>query len=43
MRYNREDRDVALNKKVFKEALEAADQEAEDEAVFDQLKREAEG
>lgn len=43
MRYNREDRDHALNKKAFKAALEAADQAIQDEEEFERLRQEEEG
>jgi len=43
MRYTREDRDHALNKKAFKAALEAADKDAQEEEEYLRLQQEEEG
>ena len=42
MRYNREDRDVTLNKKAFKAALEAAEQQVIEEEDYFKYKKEEE-
>ena len=43
MRYERADRDHALNKKAFKAALEAAEQDIQEEEDFAQIRAEEKG